>query len=235
MTPDVVATAAGFLTPEGYGSSAFGRRPWLDGSGQPCARPELMDIAWSSLFAAPCPRFGRMSPLARAGLMAVELLDPGFAALTDAQRTDTGVCMVSPSGPVETDLEFLRTLSPAAFTYTLSAAVLGEVCIRHRLRGPGLCLMSGGSGGRGVVEEAAERIALGEAAFMVCLACEAVGPEARALVNYALDKHSPFCWYAYGLFLARKDAAPGPGRALPAGGGPGGVKLRDLCLDLCGG
>jgi len=112
VTREVVALAASYLTPEGYGSSALGRHPWLDGHGKPCAGKELMEISWSSMFASPCSRFGRMSPLTRLGLMAVELLDVGFADMTEEQRTETGICMFSPFGSMATDIEFLRDISP---------------------------------------------------------------------------------------------------------------------------
>ena len=234
MTHEVVALAASYMTPEGYGSSTIGRRSWLDGHGNPSEGKELMDISWSSIFASPCSRFGRMSPLTRLGLMTIELLHVGFGDMTEDQRTNLGVCMLSPFGSMATDIEFLRDPGPGTFTYTLPSSVIGEVCIRHRLRGPGLCLMSGGSGGRGIVEEASERIAMGEAESMLCLLCDARGTEAGILLNSALDSIGKFCWYAYGLYLMRKDAARSPGKAVVTGLSPCGADIREMCLDLCG-
>ena len=230
MTHEVVALAASYMTPEGYGSNALGRRVWLDGQGEPCSKA-LMDISWSSLFSSPCSRFGRMSLLTRLGLMAVELLDIGFAEMTEEQRTETGICMFSPLGSLATDIEFLREISPNTFTYTLPSSVIGEVCIRHRLRGPGLCLMSGGSAGRGIVEEASERIAMGEAEAMLCLSCDAGGPGARNILNSALDMNDSFCWYAYGLYLVRKNVAHGLGTAVVQGSERAGADIRRICLD----
>jgi len=234
MTSEVVALAASYMTPEGFGSSALGRRPWMDGHGKPCERKELMGIPWLSLFSAPCPRFGRMSPLTRLGLMAVELLDVGFADMTEEQRTDTGICMLSPFGSMATDIEFLREIGPATFTYTLPSSVIGEVCIRHRLRGPGLCLMSEEDTGRSIVAEACERIAMGEAESMLCLVCDAPGAEIRDLLKYALDQNGKFWWYAYALYLVRTDTVRGPGKTVAEMVSASGVDLCGMCLDLCG-
>lgn len=227
MSTEVVALAASYLTPEGYGSHTLGRRSW------PAGRRELMDIAWSSLFPVPCSRFGRMSPLTRLGLMAVELLDVGFAEMTEEHRTRLGICMFSPSGSIATDIEFLREPGPGVFTYTLPSSVIGEVCIRHRLRGPTLCLMSAGCAGRGILEEAVERMAMGEAESMLCLLCEARGPEAGTFLNYALAPDNNFCWYASALYLARKDAARGQGKAVAKGVFPSGADIHGMCLEMC--
>lgn len=225
----VIVQAASYLTPDGYGSHTLGRRPWLDAQGRTYTGRAVMDISWSSLFKEPCPRFGRMSPLARLGLMAVELLDAGFATMTERQRTNTGICLLSPSGSLITDVEFLRDLSPATFTYTLPSSVIGEVCIRHRLRGPGLCLMSDEQAGRSLITEATERLVTGEADGMLCLVCEAGGPEVKALTNNVLDRAEDFCWYAYALFLTRQDASATPGQ----GTVPDGADMARLCLATC--
>lgn len=231
--PDLRVLAAGYLMPEGYGSTILGRRTWLNTEGKPTPRLDPMDLSWSSLFTVPSPRFGRMSPLTRLGLMAVELLGVDFAGMTDAQRTETGLCLVSPLGSIATDIEFIREPGPGAFTYTLPSSVIGEVCIRHKLRGPCLCLMSAGTAGRGPIEEAVERIAMGEARGMLCLLCEAAGTGAP-LLNYALDPQPDFCWYAYALYLERQEGAGKAGYPLPADTPPCGIDIRQLCLDLCG-
>jgi hypothetical protein len=130
-----------------------------------------------------------------------------------------------------TDIEFLRELSPATFTYTLPSSVIGEVCIRHKLRGPGLCLMSEATDGRGIVEEAVERLVMGEAEAMLCLSCEVRSGE-QDIPKYVLDRDDEFCWYAYGLFLVRDDGIRGAGAALVKGAS--GVDIRRTCLDRCG-
>lgn len=230
MSAEVVVAAAGFLTPSGYGSSEGGRRPWVDAEVRTIARRELMEISWSSMFRSPSARFGRMSPLARIGLMSVELLGPALERLTEEQRTETGICMLSAFGSIATDIEFLQDNSPATFTYTLPSSVIGEACIRHRLRGPCLCLMSPGTGGRGIVEEAADRIASGEAPAMICIRCEA--PGAGSVLHNALDREGDFCWYSYALYLARRDVAPEAKRVV---GVTGETDIRRACLELCGG
>jgi len=230
---EVFARAASYLTPEGYGSSHIGCREWPVGEDGTNVCSDPTTIAWSSLFTEPCSRFGRMDALSRLGLMAVELLDAGFAGLTDAQRTDVGVCMVTPSGSVSTDIQFLDDLSPSTFIYTLPSGVIGEVCIRHHLRGPSLCLMSGDDVARGALAEAAERIAMGEAEAMLCIDCEARNPVAQQALNSALDKESDFCWYVHGLYLTGKALSDASDRVVAPDVAAAGI--RRLCRELCQG
>ncbi len=228
---EVTIKAASYLTPEGYGSSHIGHQAWPtneDGS-HVCTDP--MSISWSSLFPSPCARLGSKDALSRLGLMAVELLAAGFADMTDAQRTEVGICMVTPTGSIATDIQFLGDLSPSTFIYTLPSGVIGEVCIRHGLRGPSLCLMSGADIGRSIIAEAAERIAMGEAEAMICLACEARNPATEDILNSALDKDSDFCWYVNGLYLTGKAMDDGTGRAVSPHMAAAGI--RRVCQELC--
>ncbi|MBT3191327.1 MAG: hypothetical protein HN341_02105 [Verrucomicrobia bacterium] len=229
MKNEVVLHSASYLTPEGFGNSSSGSRQWPGEDGAPADPMDLAGISWSSLFDSPCPRFGRMDLLSRLGLMAVELLGVDFAARSDDERRETGVALLTPTGSLSTDLAFLRDISPSTFVYTLPSSVVGEMCIRHRLQGPQLCLTSGSSGGRTILDEAAERIHLGEARAMLCLACEARSADAVEALDFALAKPSPFCWDVYALYLVQ-----GAGGETPKEKTVGaGVEVRAACLDLC--
>ncbi len=85
------------------------------------------------------PRFYKMDPLARLGLVAAELLiraEVSPAAVSSAR----GVVLFNRSASVAADIEYLKTISdadnffpsPSLFVYTLPNIVTGEIAIRHR-------------------------------------------------------------------------------------------------------
>jgi len=233
MMNEAVVLKASYMTPEGYGSSVFGNKEWPENGEKQSAGKDLMGVSWSSLFSSSCSRFGRMSPLCRLGLMTVELLDAGFADMSDEEKREIGVCMVSNYGTISTDMSFLQNISPSIFVYTLPSNVIGEVCIRHRLMGPSLCLMSEGDSRRGIIEEASERIAMCEASAMLCLLCDARTPDTQGIPKSELDKNMDFCWYAYAVYLVRKGLAHGKGNTIPHGSVGSAADIRRICLDLC--
>jgi len=232
---DVIAIRGAAMTPAGYGSTLLGQQPWPAGDGESADGQDLVSLSWNDLFDAPCSRFGRMDLLSRAGLMGAELLDIDFGAVPEQTRNRIGVCLQTRSGTLSTDMEFLADIGPSTFIYTLPSSVIGEICIRHVLRGPSLCLMSESSSGRNIVTEAVERIATGEADAMLCLSCEATAPSARSIVRSTLVDNNDFWWYVYAVYVVRSDLTEEPGIALPTTSGNDIEEMDRLCLRLCGG
>ncbi len=159
-----------YIGPEGFGNNRTGLQPWPVELGDALERGEVPDTTWAALFSASCPRFGRMDGLSRLGLMAVELLG---VELTD--KDDTGVCLETNGGSVVADRQFLHSCSPNVFTYTLPSTAIGEICIRHRLRGPVLCLMGVNGEGQEALEQAQAWLHAGEARSCLCLYADANG------------------------------------------------------------
>lgn len=193
---------ASYVGPEGFGSSRTGMQPWPAGLAEALQRGDVPDGTWAALFSASCPRFGRMDGLSRLGLMAVELLGVEFE-----DKDDVGVCLETRCGSVAADRQFLRTLSPSVFTYTLPSTAMGEICIRHHLRGPVLCLMSVNGDGREALGQAQAWLRAGEARSCLCLYADATG-DAPARAG--------------AIYLARGT------KVLPCG-----VSLYELCRQLC--
>ncbi len=96
------------------------------------------------------PKFYKMDLLARLGFLAAEMLMKGGTSSEerevnggDDNASDGGVILFGRSGSVWTDRNYTGTIrdvsayypSPAAFVYTLSNIVTGEISIRHRLHG----------------------------------------------------------------------------------------------------
>jgi hypothetical protein len=163
--------AASFISAEGCGNDRTRLRRWPETVAAALQRGEVEALSWSTLFRSETSRFGRMDLLSRLGLMAVELLDAGFETWEPAQRDAVGVCVETCSGCTAADAQFLQTPLAATFAYTLPSTVLGEICIRHRFRGPILCLLpKPGQGGS--LEAALGWLNRGEADACVCVACD---------------------------------------------------------------
>jgi 3-oxoacyl-(acyl-carrier-protein) synthase len=198
--------AASYLGPEGYGNDQTGLRNWPAPLSEVLRRGKIEELRWSALFKSEAQRFARMDWLSRLGLMAVELLDARFETRDAKDLEQTGVCVETASGCLTSDTEFLRLPRPTVFSYTLPSTVIGEICIRHRFKGPMLCLMSSGNSTRDALDEAAAWLREGSAKSCLCVSCEAVSPDAAALLppDLALEN----TWQACALLLGKKSGGP---------------------------
>ena len=220
---DPVIQAASCLGLDGYGNDRGGWREWPPELHAALQRDEWETLKWSHLFGSDAPRFSRLDGLSRVGLMAVELLDVDWSRF---ERARVGVCVETRLGSLATDVRFLETLSPSVFTYTLPSTVIGEICIRHRLKGPVLCLLPAQEAGGRAIEAAVEWLRQGEAATCICLTCEAVDKKVAGLLPLA-DDPAVRGSQAGALLLSR-----------PAGSGHEfrleGATLMELVRRLCG-
>ncbi len=219
-----VIQAASCLGPDGYGNHRAGWRPWSPEVRTALDRHGWEALKWPQLFTTEAPRFSRMDGLSRLGLMAVELLGVEAAG---SDRTRIGVCLETRLGSLGTDVRFLETRSPSVFTYTLPSTVIGEICIRHRFKGPVLCLLPGEAAGAGALDVAIDWLRTGEAAACVCLACEAVDKRVAGWVPFA-EHAATHGWQAGALFLAPSEGSTG-------GSAPSAGALMDLARRQCGG
>jgi len=219
---DPVIQAAGCLGRDGYGNDRTGWHAWPPELHTALQRDEWEALKWSHLFTSEAPRFSRMDGLSRVGLAAVELLEVDWSRW---QRERVGVCVETRLGSLATDVRFLETLSPSVFTYTLPSTVIGEICIRHRLKGPVLCVVPGVDAAGQAIAAATEWLRRGEAVACVGLACEAVDKKVARLLPLA-DDPAARGWQAGALLLSRPS---GSGReSRPAGG-----TLMELARRLC--
>ena len=221
---DIVIQAAGWLGPEGFANDQTGLRDWPAPLGAALRRGELEELRWSALFKSEAQRFARMDWLSRLGLMAVELLDAHFETRDAKDLEQTGVCVETAAGCLTSDAEFLRLPRPTVFSYTLPSTVIGEICIRHHFKGPMLCLMSSGNSARAAMDEAAAWLRESSAKLCLCVSCEAVSPDAAALLPPDLALENP--WQACALLLGRRSGGP---REHALGKGT----LTETCRRLC--
>ncbi len=178
----------GRLDARGIFGSAGVARTWSElGAAPPGTGRTLRE-----LFGVADPMFRRLDRVARAMVLATEAAG-ARTMIPAAARPRTGVVFESTRGSLDTDLQFERarlegTVHPHLFPYTLPSTGLGELAIRHRLRGPTLYLSTASADERGeALREAARWIEDGDAPFVVVGSFEVLASDEIAGVEPALD------------------------------------------------
>ncbi len=157
------------------------------------------------------PRFGRMDLASQLALLAVE---PFVEYFDSVPRERIAICLVARAGSLSTDAEYWKGRdaaggpSPTLFTYTLPSAAIGEIAIRHRLTGPGLCFVGGSDE---LLAEASDLIKRGEADGCVCVFANVISPALAEMISAAAAAT------AHAFFVRRGEpTAPNLGIAEPA-------------------
>jgi len=133
--------------------------------------------------------FRRLDRLSRAVVLAGEAAGIG-TVVPAAWRDDTALVFETTVGCLDSDLRFARSLraemcDAPIFPYTLPSTCLGELALRHGLRGPSICLSTTPSACGAALREAAHLLASGAAKCVVA-----------GLVDVLLDEHpsvAPVC------------------------------------------
>jgi len=217
--------AASYLGPEGFGNGQTGLRAWPSPLAENLSRGELDGLHWSLLSDSDPSRFLRMDLMCRIGFMVTELLAVNFDALPDARRDRLGVCVESFTGSLDTDIRFAQTPRPSIFAYTLPSTVIGEICIRHRLKGPVLSLISPDTKGANALAEAAEWLRAGDAEMVLCLGIEAMNVSTAKSISLP-EQLSPRGWHGTALLLGRSENSAREKTSTT-------VTLVDECRKLC--
>lgn len=94
------------------------------------------------------PKFHKMDNLSKLGFLAAEnlLADSPLISQYDAERI--GIIMANANSSTDTDLRYntqvkQQLVSPALFVYTLPNIAIGEICIRHGIKGENTLFVSG--------------------------------------------------------------------------------------------
>lgn len=169
-----VLRGAGWVDAAGPGSPTAGRpyRPGLE---------PLPPIRWQQVSDAPNPRFGRLDPFTRTGLLAVAtaLRNAGLAEAGGARRP-LGIVASSDLGCLATDLDYYDTALPAdgalaspnRFVYTLPSCFLGEAAITFGLTGPGFVVNPGPDDPFAALAAALDWLAAGACPAMLAGFCD---------------------------------------------------------------
>ena len=87
-------------------------------------------------------KFYKMDDLCKLGYVAASILfDEKDMVAGAAERRDTAIVLANEVSSLDSDMKHWEaiknngTASPAVFVYTLPNLVLGEICIRHKIKG----------------------------------------------------------------------------------------------------
>ena len=92
------------------------------------------------------PKFYKMDPLSRLGWITTELLlGPGWDTTT-YRPEDLAIVLSNAHSSLDTDYRYNETIrdipSPSVFVYTLPNIMIGEICIRHGIKGESAFFLS---------------------------------------------------------------------------------------------
>lgn len=101
-------------------------------------------------FSLEYPKYFKMDQVSRYGILAAECMFKGYDWQQKYSGTEVGIVLADAFGSLDTDMEFQKTIqsgdnffpSPAIFVYTLSNIVMGEICIRYKIKGENMFFMS---------------------------------------------------------------------------------------------
>lgn len=169
------------------------------------------------------PRFGRMDPYSKLGLVAIAsaLKDSGLEEW--AEKRPIGLISSTLYGCLQTDMAFFETVipqkgrlaSPNLFTYTLPNCFLGDAAILFGLTGASFIINEQTYSGLGALSMALDCIALEESDGMLAGICDlgcppffsgSIGPAPGALF-FVIERSSKSSRFEYGELSMDKSGA----------------------------
>ena len=89
------------------------------------------------------PKFYKMDNLSKLGFLTAELLIRNSDVLKKYGKEEIGVVITNSSSSLDTDLDYQELIrdksnyfpSPSVFVYTLPNILIGEICIKHQIKG----------------------------------------------------------------------------------------------------
>jgi hypothetical protein len=100
--------------------------------------PEFLMAAYR-FFNLQYPKFFKMDNLSKLGWLANEILLQDIFDTEKYKPGDVGIVLSNANSSLDTDIKYFETTktmaSPAQFVYTLPNIVIGEISIRHHLKG----------------------------------------------------------------------------------------------------
>jgi len=143
------------------------------------------------------PKFYKMDALSKLGFLAVELVLKE-RKLEGYHPEAVGVVLSNSSSSLDTDIAHNDTIkdrsgyfpSPSVFVYTLPNIVIGEICIRHRIKGESAFLISEAFNGRLLCDYVEELFNNNRVEACLCGWVEVMGDNCHAMVML-VEKNNP--------------------------------------------
>lgn len=104
-----------------------------------CSFEKFMESAYN-FFHLGYPKFHKMDNLSKLGFMTAEILLKDYPLREKYDADKIGVIISNRSSSLDTDFKYHNLLekgvaSPAIFVYSLPNLMIGEICIRHGIKG----------------------------------------------------------------------------------------------------
>ncbi len=136
------------------------------------------------------PKFYKMDNLSKIGFLATELLLES-GSQKKYQPEDVGIVLFNRSSSLDTDMKYFETTktvaSPALFVYTLPNIVIGEISIRHQLKGENAMFISNLFDGQKIKQYVEDLFSSGAIQACLCGWLEFFGNNAEAAL-YMVEK-----------------------------------------------
>ncbi len=91
------------------------------------------------------PKFFKMDSLCKTGFIVNEILLRDKKLSEEFQPEEIGIIFSNANSSLDSDIRYeasiANTPSPALFVYTLPNVLIGELCIRHRIKGETACFV----------------------------------------------------------------------------------------------
>jgi hypothetical protein len=96
------------------------------------------------------PKFYKMDNLSKLGFLGAEMLLKDNAFLDRYRKEEIGIVIMNSSSSLDTDMAYNETIkdksnyfpSPSVFVYTLPNILIGEICIRYKIKGENAFLVT---------------------------------------------------------------------------------------------
>jgi hypothetical protein len=96
------------------------------------------------------PKFYKMDNLSKLGFLGAEMLLKDTAFFDRYRKEEIGIVIMNSSSSLDTDRTYNETIkdksnyfpSPSVFVYTLPNILIGEICIRHKIKGENAFLVT---------------------------------------------------------------------------------------------
>jgi len=96
------------------------------------------------------PKFYKMDNPGKLGFLAAEMIFKDNPFLERYRKEEIGIVILNASSSLDTDKAYHETIkdrsnyfpSPSVFVYTLPNILIGEICIRHKIKGENVFLVS---------------------------------------------------------------------------------------------
>lgn len=91
------------------------------------------------------PKFFKMDNLCKTGFVAAELLMRDNKSKESLQSEEIGIIISNANSSLDTDIKYEESIktnpSPSLFVYTLPNILIGELSIRHKIKGESACFV----------------------------------------------------------------------------------------------